>query len=114
MRPTYLAAFLLRWRLLPGWGSLRTRAPPVDAALKISPTIPTRCSPPPTCSRKGAGDEGLKKAVDLYKKALTVKGVSQLRAYYGLAWAQERLNLLPDAPRRTGRPACSPRPTPAS
>ncbi len=97
MRPTYLATFLLRSEAASRLGRLEDARASIDAALKIQPEDPDALLASADLLAKGAGDDGLKKAVEVYKKALTIKGVSQLRAYYGLAWAQERLNQLPDA-----------------
>ncbi len=97
MRPTYLAAFLLRSEAASRLGKVEDARASIDAALKIQPDDPDALLASADLLAKGGSDEGLRKAVDVYKKALTVKGVAQFRAYYGLAWAQERLNLLPDA-----------------
>jgi len=97
MRPTYLAAFLLRSEAASRLGRLEDARASIDAALRIQPEDPDALLASADLLSKGGTDDGLKKAVEAYKKALTVKGASQLRTYYGLAWAQERLNQLADA-----------------
>ncbi len=97
MRPTYLAAYLLRSEAASRLGRLEDARASIDAALKIQPEDPDALLASADLLSKGGTDDGLKRAVEAYKKALPVKGVSQLRAYYGLAWAQERLNQLADA-----------------
>ena len=97
MRPSYLAALLVRSEACARLGKAEEARAALDTALRVNPDDPEALIAAADLTAKGAKEEGLKKALDLYKKALQSKGVSPLRALYGLAWTQERLNMLPEA-----------------
>lgn len=97
MRPSYLAAMLLRAEALSRVGKVEDARTLLDAAVRVNPEDPDALLAVADMTARGAKDDGLKKAVELYKKVLGLKNANLLRGWYGFAWAQERLNLLPDA-----------------
>src|SRR5439155_2568603 len=69
----------------------------IDVALRIQPDDVDALTAAADLAGKGGNPEGLKKAIELYKKVSVAKGASQLRVLYGMGWAQERVPALPDA-----------------
>lgn len=97
MRPSYVAALLLKSEAASRLGKNEDARSALDAALRIHPTDVEALVASADLMAKGATEEGLKRAVEAYKKVLALKNAPQLRAFYGLGWAQERLNLLKEA-----------------
>jgi tetratricopeptide (TPR) repeat protein len=99
LRPSYLAAFLVKSEASARIGKAEDARAALDSALRVNPGDPEALVASADFSAKTGTEEGLKKAIETYQKALTTKGapVPAVRAYYGIGWAQERLNLLPEA-----------------
>jgi tetratricopeptide (TPR) repeat protein len=97
MRPSHISAMLLRSEALSRTGKLEAARSLLEAATRVNPEDPDVLLATADLTAKGAKDEGLKKAVALYKKVLDLKNANRLRGWYGLGWAQERLGALPDA-----------------
>ena len=97
MRPSYLAAMLIRSEACLRLGKVEDARAALDTALRVNPDDAEALVASADLMAKGAKEEGLKKAVELYRKALASKTAPQLRALYGLGWAQERLGMLPEA-----------------
>jgi tetratricopeptide (TPR) repeat protein len=97
MRPSYVAAMLLRAEALSRTGKLEPARTLLDAAVRVNPEDPDVLLAVADLTAKGGKDDALKKSVDLYKKVLGMRNANLLRGWYGLGWAQERLNLLADA-----------------
>ncbi len=94
MRPTYLTAFFVKSEAAARLGRIEDARNALDAILKSRPDDPDAILAVGDFVAKSATKEGLEKAIVLYKKVLTIKGASQLRGQYGLAWAYERSNQL--------------------
>lgn len=98
MRPSYLVAMLVRSEAASRLGKAEEALQALEAALRLNPADPDALIATADLVAKGAAEEGLKRAVELYKKALEVKPAPPaLRAWYGLGWAHERLNQLKEA-----------------
>ena len=97
MRPSYVAAFLVRSEACSRIGKTEDARTALDSALRIRPEDGDTLVAIADLTARGANEEGLKKAVDLYKKVLTLRDAPQLRAFYGLGWAEERLNHFKEA-----------------
>jgi tetratricopeptide (TPR) repeat protein len=99
LRPSYIAAFLVKSEATSRIGKLEDARSALDSALRVNPTDPEALVAHADFLARSGTDENLKKAVETYQKVLTVKGapVPAIRVYYGIGWAQERLNMLPEA-----------------
>ncbi|MCC7139388.1 MAG: tetratricopeptide repeat protein [Planctomycetes bacterium] len=98
MRPSYVVAMLVRSEAASRLGKGEEALQSLEAVLRLNPADPDALVASADLTAKGAAEEGLKRAVDLYKKALDVKPTPPaLRAWYGLGWAYERLGQLKEA-----------------
>jgi len=97
LRPTHLAALLLKSEASSRLGKADEALTALDAAARVNPNDVDVLVALADLTAKGGSEDALKRAVETYKKALAVPNAPQLRAFYGLGWAQERLNLLKEA-----------------
>lgn len=99
MRPSNVPALLVRSEGLSRAGKKEDARSALDSALRINPDDGEALVASADFTARTGTEETLKKAVEVYKKALALKGtpVPSLRAFYGLGWAFERLNMLPEA-----------------
>jgi tetratricopeptide (TPR) repeat protein len=93
MRPSYLAAFLLKSEAAARLGKVEDSLSALESALRVNPADVDVLIALADLTAKPGTDEGLRKALDVYKKALA-RDPASLRAHYGVGWVLERQNLL--------------------